>query len=95
MDNKVLDEAVETYLQVECQAINGDDTEYLRCSDRDREIVRAALLASLPVLLGEPVAWRARGMSDAWVYADKPVQHFINTPWEPLYAPSLGEGDVD
>ena len=43
MDNKVLDEAVETYLQVECQAINGDDTEYLRCSDRDREIVRAAL----------------------------------------------------
>ena len=93
MDNKVLDEAVETYLQVECQAINGDDTEYLRCSDRDREIVRAALLAALPVLLGEPVAWRTKHRDVDWSFTTRPHPRDVSAGiWQPLYAPDLVGG---
>lgn len=43
---EVTEEMVERYLLAECQAINGDDSEYM-ASDRDREIVRAALTAAM------------------------------------------------
>ncbi|MBO9717474.1 MAG: hypothetical protein J7507_11880 [Pseudoxanthomonas sp.] len=43
---EVTEEMVERYLLAECQAINGEDSEYV-ASDRDREIVRAALTAAL------------------------------------------------
>lgn len=57
---------------------------------QDFEAMRAALLAALPVLLGEPVAWKssitgAMTVNPAWYHA-------APNRWTPLYAPDLGGG---
>lgn len=59
MDNKVLDEAVEVALRASDEAAEQQD---FSASEDDglseaKAVMRAAILASFPVLLGEPVAW--------------------------------------
>lgn len=74
---------------------DGTDLELFQ-SAQDAERYADELEAALtqPAASGEVVAWRARGMSDAWVYADKRVEHFIKSPWEPLYTPPQPDADT-
>lgn len=113
MDNKVLDVALQAYMDGWCKSVEGtkrciatwdDETDVAHA----RAGVRAAILASLPVLLGEPVAWQLRcgppdGMcSYSFLFtseknATDKAAHYTRDGWAAevaaLYAPSLGEGD--
>lgn len=98
MDNKVLDEAVEVACRERCPTWDGY-AEFIK--DAVRKEMRAALLAGVKVLLGEPVAWqwRLRGIDTdlEWVTRPKPLPESITLDvaceCRTLYAPSLGEGD--
>lgn len=65
------------------------------------DAMRAALLAGVKVLLGEPVGYVARCEIDSHANVRKVGSNFGGTMWSrptgsagiPLYAPSLGEGD--
>lgn len=87
MDNKVLDEAVEVARLAYEVEVDGQ----VYSPNVPADAMRAALLASLPVLLGEPVAtvqgYRVGG-SAILTWHGKPAA--MGTK---LYAPSLGEGD--
>ena len=105
MDNKVLDEAVEVALSAVAAL---DDDAWPDDYDADdrrvaREAMRAALLAGMRVLLGEPVAWQYRfnhplpsgGMCE-WHTCDLAYANTLPRvayDVRPVYAPSLGEGD--
>lgn len=93
MDNKVLDEAVR--IGVNAAMLEVGAFEFLS-DEAQSDIVRAAILAALPVLLGKPVAWVEVGQAclgrvDEWQLRPKQLE----PEDQPLYAPSLGEGDVD
>lgn len=82
MDNKVLDEAVEVARLAYGSTIP------------DEERMRAALLAGVKVLLGEPVAWQEVKDDGEPEWHDASFAETA-TPFDrsrPLYAPSLGEG---
>lgn len=52
------------------------------------QAMRAALAAALPLIVGEPVAWRVGNGGDVWMFRRKP-----NNGWrceEPLYAIKQG-----
>lgn len=93
-----IDEAVEVANRVLCgyYDANTDDT---KASPTDA--MRAALLAGVKVLLGEPVACihpdtMAMLSSDSrarHVKAERPSELNLLDGYIPLYAPSLGEGD--
>lgn len=65
--------------------------------------MRAAILAALPILLGEPVAWAhpldADAMADADIDTGNVIRLFPTdngeSPRVALYAPSLGEGGYE
>lgn len=100
MDNKVLDEAVEVAQRAWRELIVKD-------APSSQEAMRAALLAGVKVLLGEPVAWqlRERFWDGApwgdWITfaskSDRDVRIKLMDGWlteaRDVYAPSLGEGD--
>lgn len=73
-------------------------SEYLPEFDQeDREqLIRAALLSALPVLLGEALVWQYRGApNEQWVLCPKQsAETFASLGYETraLYASSLGEG---
>lgn len=68
------------------------------------ESMRAALLAALPVLLGEPVAWQRRIRADGGRWSDwaewedldgegqRPKIGRWDAEYRPVYAPDLGCG---
>lgn len=92
MDNKVLDEAVEVALTAYVNSRGSYEGEVPASPDD----IRAALLAALPVLLGEPRAFEA-GI-EIFRRRDAAERHISSwrlteTKIVPLYAPSLGEGD--
>lgn len=111
MDNKVLDKAVEVALRVrpfaESKTSGRSMLELIdTATDEDAEAaMRAALLASLPVLLGEPVAWQRRIRAseshwsdwEEWIdmygYGMQPKIGRWDAEYRPVYAPSLGEGE--
>lgn len=100
MDNKVLDEAVR--IGVNAAMLEVGAFEFLS-DEAQSDIVRAALLAGVKVLLGEPVACDVLAPDGSLVagkvsidYADDILRRY---EWDNchksnfLYAPSLGEGD--
>lgn len=96
MDNKVLDEAVEVAVVAYWEdCANGPGYEDSYTADRGH--MRAALLASLPVLLGEPVAWLCDAGDGSNCdatnrsYARDDYARF-GRKITPLYAPDLGGG---
>ena len=83
MDNKVLDEAVE----VAVAEWFSDTWDY------PPDAMRAALLAALPVLLGEPVAWRTKHRDADWSFTTRPHPRDVSAGiLQPLYAPDLVGG---
>lgn len=103
MSESKLDEAVEVGVIAywdDCANGPGYEDSYRA----DRGHMRAALLAGVKVLLGEPVAWLFRAGSDCrWqvsrtedeVVASKDVYvraGFLMSEYRPVYAPDLGGG---
>ena len=110
MDNKVLDEAVEVAMRAAFDQVCRDsgasftDEDYAQAKEGGLEggetIMRAALLAGVKVLLGEPVAWQKPSDADEVVSAEHVAWYAKSYPyrttyggWIPLYAPSMGEGE--
>lgn len=95
MDNKVLDEAV----AAAWMAITGRDAlgpDFARdhecMTQGERDDMRAALLAGVKVLLGEPVATICYDHDEGW-WIDWEGRSPESTEGIEVYAPSLGEGD--
>lgn len=102
MSESKLDEAVEVALDAldaACLNDEGRKVSWIGYTRDDREAaMRAALLAGVKVLLGEPVAW----MCDAGdgINRDATASAHVRDTYArvgrmvtDLYAPSLGEGD--
>ena len=77
----VVDLAVETFLSNTGQAHTV--TELQR--ELTAKCIRPALAAALPVLLGEPVAWRTWIDARGWQYTVNPHPDDVGPVWEPLY----------